>query len=637
MNEQSPIIDVSQIPGMQRNPRLLTVVTETLGVMQEAVPNNASLRAQLTPEDVYEQYANIVGDTATALPGYTDAIIGDQPIKTVPTTLLREILNAETPKDVRLGSHNYGTSTYHPIGLKTMSWTRPYGRKEIRLHKAATLAATLAASFIGTGVVSASAEPGDVPLLPSVTWTNEGVTNLGNTYNRTSTISGPRQELRSRVDTPSTPTQIPAKYISVGNEHTMAVAGDFWINSPKELAVPTEDLEKNVQEVARLLQQGYSLDSIEVTGLASDEAQIHPNAGLGVSDQENVALAEKRAELIKAAVVSLLDSHAIAYADAKVTLASKEHVLTATEAALMQEVLPKYWRTPELLSPQERLQLEQLIESKRGGFVRFGLSRPAETVPHGSVTEVTECVNEERVDITVTPHDVPYRNEHDIIFLLVPIPILRRDKWPKEPKKYVEYRIPESDELEPMAETPSGPGESPQGEAMQEEVTAGDPPTPLPSAQQRPVASRFDKWIRHRQQKRLQHYYAERRMTPGEKRSRAIRRGIGIGGVALLALLSIRGDVGYCPNPEDHEQQSLHWGEFPAYFSAGLGIPLTDIETPKITLLDAACPAGDTPPPTTVPTPKPCSQRTLVYVNGHLTETHFDAEPGAVTKTTTDY
>jgi hypothetical protein len=190
-----------------------------------------------------------------------------------------------------------------------------------------------------------------------------------------------------------------------------------------------------------------------------------------------------------------------------------------------------------------------------------------------------------------------------------PIPIFRRDNWSKEPQKYVTYTF----------DGPKDPPEEPVSKAV---VAPKPPETPASNGVERsPRKPRLS--------------YAERQQRT--ERYRKLRR-IGAGALAIAAIVLVRGDVGYCPDPDDLQNQSFRWGDFPERLDVGLEVPFTDLETSKIPVFLDICPTDipDVATPTQPPVEEqPCTTVKTLYENGELVSTRTETDPEATVTTVT--
>ena len=598
--------------GGNRDPRLVELLESAGNIIDETGGETESLRQatnETEPETFIWETDN--GDSVTARGEVTDILVDDEPIRSIPTALMRDYVAPTTDK-INLNSYNYSGSTYYPRGSR-FGWTRPYGGQEFRLHKGGTVAATFAVSalFSAFATLGVAGDPDkNVPgYVPHVTWTSSGVNEQIVIDNESRQVIGPEMVLRKQTtERLPGPAEIPDLYVSTDNLMQMNVAPNFKLNSAETRAIDKEKLTESLDAVERFITDGYEIKTITVTGLASDETALDAQMGIGAPDPENVQLSADRAELVRNVLVSSLEKRDILVDPDQITIRNEERVLSGTDAVDASRLLDKYRNSDEPLTAAEAKRLAELLDEQRGGLAEFTLERPGQDAEVSyQTTTVKECVIEERRDVTYHIERDPYNDDHTIVFLVLPIPIIRRDKWPTEPQKYVTYTF----------DGPKDPPEEPVPKAV---VPPKAPETPaLAKTERTPYKPRLT--------------YAER--IERTERYRKLRR-IGAGALAIAAIVLVRGDIGYCPDPDDLQNQSFRWGDFPERLDLGLEVPFTDLETAKVPVFLDICPTDipDVAIPTQPPVEEqPCTTVKTLYENGELVSTRTEPDPKATVTT----
>ncbi len=604
------------VVGGKRDPRIMGLLESAADIIDNSGGDAEILRQttdEAEPQAVIWESDN--GDSVTARGKVTDIMRGDRRIESIPTKLMRDYVAPKPDKaNIDLKAYDYAGSTYYPRGSR-FGWTRPFGSQEYRLHKGGTVAATLAASALLSIAATAgvAGDPDiDVPgYIPHLTWTSSGVNERIVIDNESRQVIGPQMVLRKQTtERLPGPAEIPDLYVSTDNLMQMNIAPNFKLNSEKTRAIDQEKLTESLDAIERFIEDGYEIKSVTVTGLASDETALDAQMGIGAPDPENVQLSADRAKLVRNVLVSSLAKRDILVDPDQITIRNEERVLSGTDAADASRLLDKYRNSDEPLSAAETKRLAELLDQQRGGLAEFTLEKPGQDAEvRFKTTKVEECVIDERRDVTYHIERDPYNDDHTIVLLVVPIPIVRRDKWPTEPQKYVTYTF-------------DGPKDPPE-EPVSKTVVAPKPPeTPAQLKIERtPYKPRLT--------------YAER--IERTERYRKLRR-IGAGALAVAAIVLVRGDVGYCPDPDDLQNQSFRWGDFPERLDLGLEVPFTDIETSKVPVFLDICPTDipDVATPTQPPVEEqPCTTVKTLYENGELVATRTETDPKATVTTVT--
>lgn len=601
-NPDNPFND---IPEIENNPRILAGLSQAASMVREFVGTNGDTKIE--DNCLYEDE---FGNSVTIRSEQTEVLFGNQPIIKLPTSLVKSAL-FEHPKEISLWAHDYSNSSHYPIKCSTLGWSKPYTPQEIRVHKGWTIGA----SAVGSTILSVSASmfgPQVTDHLPHFDYHAEGVNIERILDGKTTKQIGPFWEKVSEKDSPASPTNIPAIALSTGNVQKLPMAPDFVLDRPELRSLDVATLNQYVQMVKDKIDKGYTLDKLEFTGLASDETELDASMGLGKTDPQNEALASARAELIKNAVLEILEEKNLHVDSNQVLEQSHESVLSPEDASFVNKLLPLYRANPDLLSPSEMTKLQQLLDNNRGGYVRFYLHKDGESIPHGKKTTVSECVVETRTDISYHENKIPFKDDFRFVILPFPIPILRRDKWP-EP---IMVRVVDPPDSDPEPE-PRGPDDDfvpPKG----------------PSSNSKGVKQRLPNAHSNREKNALSvmdTYY--RRIRRGKRAAKII-----IGALLVTGAVSVRGDVGYCPDTTKHAEQSFTFKKFPNRFDLQILNPFTSKIVATDLIFDFTCHSDS---PGNEPDPAPCSSRETQYQNGELKSSITHHKYGATKTEVTNY
>lgn len=602
------------VVGGKHDPRIMGLLDAAGEIIDNAGGDTEILRQttdEAEPRVVIWESVN--DDSVTVRGDVTDIMRGDGRIESIPTELMRDYV-APTADKINLNAYNYSDSTYYPSGSR-LGWTRPFGSQEYRLHKGGTVAATLAASALlsiaATAGVAGDPDKNAPGYVPHVTWTSSGVNERIVIDNESRQVIGPQMVLRKQTtERLPGPADLPDLYVSTDNLMQMNVAPNFKLNSEKTRAIDQEKLTESLDAIERFIEDGYEIKSVTVTGLASDETALDAQMGIGAPDPENDQLSADRAELVRNVLVSNLQKRDILVNPDQIIVRNEERVLSGDDATDASRLLDKYRNSDEPLTAAESKRLAELLDQQRGGLAEFTLEKPGQDAEaRFQTTTVKECVIEERRDVTYHVERTPYNDDKTIVIVPFPIPIFRRDNWSKEPQKYVTYTF----------DGPKDPPEEPVSKAV---VAPKPPETPASNGVERsPRKPRLS--------------YAERQQRT--ERYRKLRR-IGAGALAIAAIVLVRGDVGYCPDPDDLQNQSFRWGDFPERLDVGLEVPFTDLETAKVPVFLDICPTDipDIATPTQPPVEEqPCTTVKTLYENGELVSTRTETDPNATVTTVT--
>jgi hypothetical protein len=534
------------------------------------------------------------------------------------------------------------------------------GNYDVGLHPGHTVAASLAAT--GLASVLWLGMQHDSPTGPTF--------DIDYTTSTTSSTIAQNTQRIAEGDTVIIPgeqppaNQQPTKQIatiSSGNLGAMPDVLNFDLSStPEAQTILNSDVLDAVISQARDKQTaGWTINTITVTGLASDEARVRGNqAGLGTPDPENQQLAAQYGSFVRNTLVTRADALDTPLPAHRIVDASKEVLLTNeqldTIAALQAqegfdtplELIQAYKSEPGVLGTQTTETLAGLLDANRGATITVELSKltntttpapDAETLGSWQKTErcVIETVIDETTHTTTTPHDLKL----PLVPIIFPIgKIRRRDNFTQQTAQAKEEdheaENPWNRDLRLVPDLPNDE------EVKLAATAAKDDSTQIYNR----LNAKHMAWIDARSIRPYETYGAYVHRTRWAfRRDKLARAGMlasKAGGLALgiFALATIRLDAGYCPEPENYEEQPYDFsknnlGIFPDSVHASLAIPFTDLETAKLPLYTSSCLAPtDTSGgiPSSAPQPT-CDERTIYKVNGQEVDRTETQHPGAIT------
>jgi len=426
------------------------------------------------------------------------------------------------------------------------------------------------------------------------------------------------------------------------------------------------------------VKEGYSIDNLDVSGVASDETELNARAGIGKIDPENLSLAKQYQDFVHTAMLHALKKHGITVPAKDQHGKPHEAVLTGDDLAYFNQIrhdghfksnldLIEAFKSKHGLSDADAEGfLNEVLKQNRGANISVHLVSAAGQ----AITKVYNVTTERCLTTTTQYETTASKIEHhhpSIPLVLLPLPIVRvrRQRRPGQPETAAE---PEGT---PEPEAPLDPAEQEIIDRYGDFREAERGRFRLsPSARPR-IISEIE-LVRRRQESRrlygedifgdtdqyenrlarlmsrlgvnsldgLERLVSRPIRMPGRLGRILLTGALGAG--TLFFLSTIRGDAGYCPDPQDHSKQSWHASDFlPDYLRLRLEIPFTDVHTNwSGDVLPTYCPpkgGGNPAGPTYVPSPEPtCDTRTITIVNGvpkgKPVETHY---PGATHTTTT--
>ena len=404
----------------------------------------------------------------------------------------------------------------------------------------------------------------------------------------------------------------------------MPFSSKFDLEQSPEAAKFTEPkgFTEYVENLKVMIDQGYQIQSIDITGYASDEALGlgATDGGLGYVNPENVQLALSRADYLRKQLQDSLSAYSIDWNT--MSIGGKENVLPAGDVEQTKILAAKYGLSVEVfvygfdhktleLSEEDTMSMARMYDTQRGANVETTLILPG--VTSEVTTDNTVCVR----------YDTVFAKEYkDPILPFTFIPGYLPASLPFKRRKKDESDEPDSEEPENK------------DEGAWAKIYA------FP---QRKYEKSIEKRVERR--KEMNAYYQDQRELADLKRDLAssesairiyrdgrksgeespwmrkyideevrkikdindkLDRRIAIrrpdmdlvyrkrfGGAALLvaALLAVHPHFGYCPNPEELTSNPFRL-DLPEHVGVSLGIPFTDIETDELVLQDEPCPVS---------------------------------------------
>lgn len=341
-------------------------------------------------------------------------------------------------------------------------------------------------------------------------------------------------------------------------------------------------LGQKVTEFTADAQTGWRISSVEVHGNSSDEKSTSPNAGIGVSDDpEMAALAMQYGTYVKGAVVEGLAKANVAVPDNAITLTAGEVILDH-EAQLhldslreeggyssIEAFIDEYKHRPENLSDEARSSLKAYLDNNRGAVVTVIQSRTDMVLePTIATTTVTHCVDETIIDRTTELTS----KEYPLKIPILPVPYfalaVRRRREDTESQiapaegqtAIVDQAVSAPTAQTIVTEAATGVvARQPYG-ATEASNSVGDGPAYQQSGRHRlelPYRTRTS-FISDYSRRGI--YYEE-----WEQFTRIRNRVFaGLAAVSLVAIgLTIKSidlDGGYCPDTKNYKEQPVTWG-----------------------------------------------------------------------------
>lgn len=571
-------------------------------------------------------------------------------------------------------------------------WTHPVQvpgtETYVDLHKAGTVALALTSTLIATGIYSASNRSSDEGLTPQ--WHT--------THTRTYTTSASRQEDGSSTSTeshtviaPAPPQQLSFK-VSAANMPDVT-SFDLATTPESQVIIGQKSFSDFIGNVVSEVKQGWQISGITVNGMASDETRLDKRAGLGELDTKNIGLAKQYGAFVRQAVHHSLQDQGVDVPASAFSGEPEEDILDADQLAEIESareregladnlaLIDAYKTHPENLKQSTKDLLHSLLDVNRGANVIVNLSSPAgKTVTTTYETTTQRCLNVTTINET-TQKDISHPN-HKLPIMIVPLPVVRmrrsrRDEIIEEPLEHqpsvssvaTPPVSPERDDLDRDVDTHYGslfrrddkgfrPSRSGARLARREiDAVRSD-------AESARLAERFGYSFRSNtpsryelsRQQRLERLRARMGaddldgldLLLAREESSRLRRALSITALSALGIAAIpfvvKGDVGYCPAPEQHRKQDWKWSQMFNYLDVRLHIPLTNIDSGRLPLMDDPClpqtaPSPATPHGPTSTTLPSCDSRVIEIKDGKVEydsgETHYPSATKVTTRTVT--
>lgn len=487
---------------------------------------------------------------------------------------------------------------------------KPLGSRH-EWHPVSTVAATAGLSVVATSVVAAAGwnSPEKIDLTWHSTHTDRHTT--ASVATDIETITSIRREGGS--NDPSTYSYLPS------GAGLMPDVPSFNLGNTPEAQKIINPRKWNAfqDDVVDAINNGWQLARIDVNGSSSDETRLDTDAGIGTDDPQNVSLAKAYREFVSDSLVSGLKERGITVGEDTLHFSSEEYVLSDSQvqrfeslrlsegAATNLELIERLKMSPESLNPETVIELAELLDNHRGGEVLVTL-RSADGLEETKVFKTTteRCVQ----TLTIDEQAFQTENRHNIPITLLPFLIARRRRSAQPEQSVSEATESSEDSATATAndtDTPPTP----------------DNPTPDNPGDDRPVET---------PKKRLT-WSEQEAMRRAQDRKILRRAAIAV----LTGLAMIKGDVGYCPNPDDFINQGFKLNDMPDTLALSLRVPFTDIETDKLVIpIDPTCMGSGQAEQRPKPSDPTCDTRRVVIVDGQETERSETNYPGATRITT---
>lgn len=509
-------------------------------------------------------------------------------------------------------------------------WTHPVevGSTLVDIHKAGSVGVSLAATILASGIYLGAGQESDFG--PTLHWhtTDKNIQVVGSTIHEDT-------ETTESISYASLPHENKPTATLTWTGH-MSDAPTFNLgNVPasRRLTDPGS-FSSFITSVAQQSQEGSRVVRFNVAATSSDETRLDSKAGIGEHDPKNVSLASQYGKFIEGEAIRGLEAQRVDVPKTAIQFRAGEHVSDKEEEALVrslveQEGLPDnlaliraYKEHPETLSKDTRNKLHGLLD--RSVTLAVTLEPPA-----SPEVEVTDTITDRCVTTTtVNEKTVVTHPEHGLPIFFVPLVVPRFRRRPQggaeEPNDELEPEAtPQPAEETVEQSTPSVAKDSEPGKGI------GFGGGTLPVSKAQVVKPTFE------------NVTPPAYTPPGPVRQflgrSAVRRGLG-NALALATLAAIpftvKGDVGYCPKPDNHATQNFKWNDIPDYFGARLHLPFTNIDSGQEPLIEGVdcTPYGNYG---TVPQEPTCDTRKIVIVDGKLADSNETHYPGATHTITT--